>query len=70
MSKITRRQFVGSAAVAVGAATLPAVSGVTSAAAAPALAMPITDFVPLDPKLTARLAWEIYKGGAAPAQAG
>jgi len=65
---ITRRQFVGGAAVAAGAAVLPALMNAAPAVATPALAIPIphTPWVPLDPKRAARIGWEIYKGVHAP----
>lgn len=67
---ISRRQFVGGAVVAAAATAMPVAAGVSTAAATPALAVPLTDYATLDPKVTARLSWEIYKGGNAPLQAG
>lgn len=65
---ITRRQFVGGAAVAAGAAALPAVMSAAPAIATPALALPIahSPWIPLDPKKAARVGWEVYKGVHAP----
>lgn len=66
---LSRRQFVKGAAATAAAVSASGLSA-TTAGATPVLAMPIVDFAPLDPKATARLAWEIYKGGNAPLQAG
>jgi hypothetical protein len=66
--RISRRQFLGGAAVLVVAAALPTLLVAAPAAATPSLAIPIpaTPWIPLDPKRAGRLAWEIYKGVWAP----
>jgi len=62
--KITRRQFVGGAAVAAAATAVPLVSNVSTAAATPANVFPgtLTPWVPLNAQTAARYGWEIYKG--------
>ena len=66
INKISRRHFLGGAAAVVGAATLPYVAGVSTAAATPTITFPMAidtgGWVPLDPKALARQAYEIYKG--------
>ena len=66
--ELSRRQFLGGAAAAVGAVALPSIMGAAPAVATPALAIPIPtpDWTPLDPIAAARLGWEIYKGKHAP----
>ena len=64
---LSRREFLGGAAVVAGVAALPMITSVTTAAASPAptvVNFPITlsPWVPLDPKACARRAWETYKG--------
>ncbi len=72
-TKITRRQFVGGAAVAAAATAMPLAAGVTAAGAAPttvdqpALAAVMTalkasGWTPLDPVRARRTAYEIYRG--------
>jgi len=75
MNKLSRRQFLGGAAVVAGAAALPIISSVAPATATPATGFPglLTPWVAIDATAAARRGYEIYKGkwGAAPtAQSG
>lgn len=67
IDNITRRKFLGgTAAAVVGAAALPYLAGVSTAAATPAITFPLAidtgGWTPLDAKALARQAYEIYKG--------
>jgi hypothetical protein len=64
INKLSRRQFLGGAAVVAGAAALPAVMSVAPAVATPANTFPgaVTPWVALDAKAAARRGFEIYKG--------
>lgn len=61
---ISRREFLGRSAVAVGAAAVPTVLNVAPAMAAAPIQFPLAtpDWVPLDAKAAARLGWEIHAG--------
>lgn len=60
---LSRREFLGGAAALAGAAALPSVMVAAPAVAADALPLSTVEpWKPLDPKLCARLGWEVYKG--------
>lgn len=61
---ITRRRFLGGAAVIAAATAVPAISSVAPAMATPDLTFPLAtpDWTPLDPTAAARQALEIYRG--------
>lgn len=61
--KLSRRQFVGGAAVAAAATAMPLAAGVSTAAATPTGTFPFspTTWIPLDATLAARTAYEIYR---------
>jgi hypothetical protein len=66
LDKMSRRQFLGGAAVLGVAAALPSALTATPAFATPAITFPLASdtggWVPLDPKACARQALEIYRG--------
>ena len=61
---VSRREFLGSAAVVAAAAAVPVAANVTAAAAAPSVTFPQTtpSWTPLDPLRAARESLEIYRG--------
>jgi hypothetical protein len=64
IDKLSRREFLGGAAVVVGAAVLPAIANVSPAFATPATGFPgtLTPWVPLNATALARQGYEIYRG--------
>lgn len=73
IGKMSRRQFLGTAAVVAGAAALPSLLDVTPAVANPSLTLPASigpipdaSWTQLDATGLARQAYEIYKGVRAP----
>jgi hypothetical protein len=64
---LSRRQFVGGTAALMGAAAMPTIASVGTAAAAPDWKFPIpaaqtAPWIPLDATAAARLGWEIHAG--------
>jgi hypothetical protein len=73
---ISRRQFVGGAAAVIGAAALPVMTSAAPAAAdtgvinVAGLAAAVSPWIPLDPLVAARKAWQIYWGKGTTGQSG
>lgn len=63
-TRISRRQFVGGAAVVAAATAVPVISSVAPAAGTPTITFPLAtaDWTPLDAKACARTGLEIYRG--------
>jgi len=64
-------QFLGGAAAVIGGAAIPSLASAPQAIATPTLTIPIphSPWIPLDPQVSGRLGWEIYKGKHAPQSA-
>jgi len=66
MSKngLSRRQFLGGAAVVAAASAMPLITSASTAVATPTnvFPAPLTTWVPLDATAAARFALEIYRG--------